>query len=353
MGGCFNSKDVIVKKDEIAIQIDEGIKEERKESNEAKILLLGTGDSGKSTFAKQMMILYAGGCKRVEMKEIYLEKIFDNIFVAIQSLVNGVEYLGIEVSADLQADYTLVKESDEWSRDLVEPIERVWRDPPIQEAFRKSDHFQLESNSKYYLDNLREYLREDYELKDEDILKLRMKSSGLVETRFEIDDLKVLLVDVGGQRSERRKWFHCFLDVTAVLYFISLSEYNQTLSEDSRVNRLVETLSLFEEITSSYYFADKDFFIFFNKHDVFQEKILTHPLSELFEDFEGEDTYENSLKYIQMLFQQRFGGIKNPRSLDNYHVFTTCSLNQESLLEITQEIKQIISDKRLQHSNVV
>jgi hypothetical protein len=91
-----------------------------------------------------------------------------------------------------------------------------------------------------YLDNLRNYLREDYELKDEDILKLRMKSSGLclsrefaafaphdlglVETRFEIDDLKVLLVDVGGQRSERRKWFHCFLDVTAVLYFISLSE---------------------------------------------------------------------------------------------------------------------------------
>jgi hypothetical protein len=54
-----------------------------------------------------------------------------------------------------------------------------------------------------------------------------------------------------------------------------------------------------------------------------------------------------------MLFQQRFGGIKNPRSLDHYHVFTTCSLNQESLLEITQEIKQIISDKRLQHANVI
>jgi hypothetical protein len=47
-----------------------------------------------------------------------------------------------------------------------------------------------------------------------------------------------------------------------------------------------------------------------------------------------------------MLFQQRFGGIKNPRSLDHYHVFTTCSLNQESLHEITQEIKQIILDKR-------
>ena len=40
--------------------------------------------------------------EEIEMKEIYLEKIFDNIFVAIQSLVNGVEYLGIEVSADLQ-----------------------------------------------------------------------------------------------------------------------------------------------------------------------------------------------------------------------------------------------------------
>lgn len=35
------------------------------------------------------------------------------------------------------------------------------------------------------------------------------------------------LVDVGGQRSERRKWMHCFDDVKAVIFLVGLSGYHQ------------------------------------------------------------------------------------------------------------------------------
>ena len=45
------------------------------------------------------------------------------------------------------------------------------------------------------------------------------------------------MVDVGGQRSERRKWIHCFEDVTAVIFFVAMSEYNQYLLEDPEVKR--------------------------------------------------------------------------------------------------------------------
>jgi guanine nucleotide-binding protein subunit alpha len=45
------------------------------------------------------------------------------------------------------------------------------------------------------------------------------------------------ITDVGGQRCERRKWIHCFDNVTAVLYFCAIGEYNMTVEEDENLNR--------------------------------------------------------------------------------------------------------------------
>jgi hypothetical protein len=53
---------------------------------------------------------------------------------------------------------------------------------------------------------------------------------------------------VGGQRNERRKWIHCFDDVTAVIFVAAISEYDQVLYEDPTQNRLMEALNLFDEI---------------------------------------------------------------------------------------------------------
>ncbi len=46
------------------------------------------------------------------------------------------------------------------------------------------------------------------------------------------------MVDVGGQRSERRKWIHCFENVTSIIFLVALSEYDQILFEsDNEVSR--------------------------------------------------------------------------------------------------------------------
>lgn len=44
------------------------------------------------------------------------------------------------------------------------------------------------------------------------------------------------MVDVGGQRSERRKWIHCFENVTSVMFLVAISEYDQTLVETDEVS---------------------------------------------------------------------------------------------------------------------
>ena len=46
------------------------------------------------------------------------------------------------------------------------------------------------------------------------------------------------LFDVGGQRSERKKWIHCFEDVTAIIFCVAMSEYDQVLHEDETTVRI-------------------------------------------------------------------------------------------------------------------
>jgi guanine nucleotide-binding protein subunit alpha len=61
---------------------------------------------------------------------------------------------------------------------------------------------------------------------------VRSKTTGISETRFDMRDMIVRLFDVGGQRSERRKWASCFENVTSILFLVSLSDYNACIIED-------------------------------------------------------------------------------------------------------------------------
>ena len=71
---------------------------------------------------------------------------------------------------------------------------------------------------------------------------------GIVETNITRGNLSVSLIDVGGQRSERKKWWHCFDTVNAVIFVTAISEYDQFLDEDPTVNRMHESIKLFESI---------------------------------------------------------------------------------------------------------
>lgn len=64
------------------------------------------------------------------------------------------------------------------------------------------------------------------------------------------------MFDVGGQRSERRKWIQCFDDVRALLFVVAISEYDMTLIEDCDRNRLRESLQLFDSVCSNVLFRN-------------------------------------------------------------------------------------------------
>lgn len=95
------------------------------------------------------------------------------------------------------------------------------------------------------------------------------------------------MFDVGGQRSERKKWIHCFENVTTILFLVAISEYDQLLFEDETVNRMQEALTLFDSICNSRWFLKTSIILFLNKIDRFKEKLPVSPMKNYFPDYEG------------------------------------------------------------------
>src|ERR1700722_5784610 len=91
---------------------------------------------------------------------------------------------------------------------------------------------------KSFFDNIERFMSPSYIPTQADVLGARVRSTGIEEAEFKFEDISFRMVDVGGQRSERRKWIHCFDSVTAVIFCVAMSEYDQTLREDDTQNRM-------------------------------------------------------------------------------------------------------------------
>jgi hypothetical protein len=145
----------------------------------------------------------------------------------------------------------------------------------------------------------------DYTPTDQDIVRCRAKTTGIIETTFHIGPLTYRMFDVGGQRSERKKWIHCFENVTAILFVVAISGYDQRLVEDKDANQMHESLMLFDNICNSKWFINTSMILFLNKIDIFKKKILISPISKWFPDFEGDNhSYEQTVEYFKRRFQR-------------------------------------------------
>nr|7W2Z_A Chain A, Guanine nucleotide-binding protein G(o) subunit alpha [Homo sapiens] len=162
-------------------------------------------------------------------------------------------------------------------------------------------------------------------------------TTGIVETHFTFKNLHFRLFDVGGQRSERKKWIHCFEDVTAIIFCVDLSDYDQVLHEDETTNRMHESLMLFDSICNNKFFIDTSIILFLNKKDLFGEKIKKSPLTICFPEYTGPNTYEDAAAYIQAQFES-----KNRSPNKEIYCHMTCATDTNNAQVIFDAVTDII-----------
>ena len=143
-------------------------------------------------------------------------------------------------------------DADVLPTDVADTIRGLWQDPGVREAVSRSREFQLNDSAVYYFNMIDRMASPDYMPTDQDILRSRVKTTGITETTFKVGELTYKLFDVGGQRSERKKWIHCFENVTALVFLVSLSEYDQMLYEDESVVSSSDRVGMVAILTSAF-----------------------------------------------------------------------------------------------------
>ena len=263
-----------------------------------KLLLLGAGESGKSTFVKQMKIIHGDGYSIDELKN-FISIIHGNLLNSMVQVIKAMDKLNISLYsssnnihvAQIINYITLMEHGMMIPPEIGKKIRSLWRDGGFQECLKHAVEYQLSDSAPYYFQRMDEILRPSYIPTEQDVLKSRIHTTGIVETGFMRDNITYQLFDVGGQRSERQKWLHCFDDVKAVLFVAALSGYDMALIEDGTTNRLEESLNLFRAICGNKFFKDSSIILFLNKVDLFTEKInnTNHHLRLYFPHYNGPD----------------------------------------------------------------
>jgi len=319
-----------------------------------KCLLLGAGECGKSTILKQMKILHNNGFNAQE-QNLYKELAYMNTLESIQTLIRACQDLKVKLdSPEHDAVAEKLLEVDRTSKDfqfhLKDDIIALWSDSGIKASFKRSAEFHLLDSASYFLEpeNISRVFTPKFEPNQQDCLRCRLATTGIIMTEFLIDKLKFKMYDVGGQRGERKKWIHSFENVTAIMFIASLSEYDLVLAEDRTRNRLKESLDLFEGIINLPWFKDAPVILFLNKDDLFREKILSVDIGIYFPTYTGGLDYEAGLKFIQDRYFDR-----NQNSHKTIYCHVTNATNTNNIAFVWKSTKHIILEQNLTKSGLL
>lgn len=131
--------------------------------------------------------------------------------------------------------------------------------------------------------------------------------------------------------------------VTAIIFIVAMSEYDLTLVEDQEMNRMMESMKLFDSICNNKWFTDTSIILFLNKKDLFEEKIRKSPLTICFPEFSGENNYEQAATYIQVQFEN----LNKRKETKEIYTHFTCATDTNNVQFVFDAVTDVIIKNNL------
>ncbi|KAJ2994384.1 hypothetical protein HDV02_001658 [Globomyces sp. JEL0801] len=366
---------------EIELYLREEKAKFEKQKSEPKLLILGPSDSGKSTFLKQIKLLYGKGfskedqiqSKRTIINNIIhaIDTIFKLLMVIPKDMIKHdtkVEDMDESIASDLASfansiyeesysihhlDNLILEPSsriqfqllidqllsfrdnqlDYFSQPILEAIVCFWNCDYVQKIYHSLNDNAIPTTTSYFFQHVQRITSESGMPTNEDLLMIRVITKSVSDTVFTIDGINIHFYDVSGLVHHRKQWISYFEDVLNVIFIVSLSSYDQMMIEDESKNRLMDSIHLFEYIFNHPLLKKADVILFFNKKDLFEIKIRKISFKKYFPDFRGKD---RSLSEAYTYTKEKFKKIAkdSPKTLFTH---LTCCTD-------TKAMKSIISD---------
>ncbi|KAI9689697.1 MAG: hypothetical protein M1820_010067 [Bogoriella megaspora] len=326
--------------------------ESRTAEKKLKVLMLGAGRSGKSTLLKGLKILMEPRSAFSAQELLWWrEVIFNNVIWSFHSVIAEMDESDISLgdSNNEQHKQSLLRfvESDLHNvhtgfPKLAPALESLWLDPEVQKCWREVG-FGFD-NLLYNMNNLHRLGGAEYVPSEEDVLRARLRTTGISETPFKKGPIEFSLFDVGGVRGERKKWIHVFDCVNLVIFMVDATGYDKIILEDRNGNSIQESLMLFECIVNSKYFERSGFILLFAQADMIHERLAHSSVRDHFPDCPAErDGHTSVIAYWQWL-EKTFLNLVRGRHLSKGHLRILKTSLVDPNATGAEEVLRIIQD---------
>eukprot|EP01084_Bolivina_argentea_P097930 176029_1 len=354
-------------------------RDKQKDKQILKMMMIGSGSSGKSTIFKQVQTLYGKQLKSADRK-VFVEHIHEQCIVQMKIVLDVIdEYIDATNDDDDKEDdndvqpglheffgknkqilklsepalqakeiveclhYTSHKLNDE----IVSALKLLWQEPVVQKIYELRHITKVVHSSAFFWNKLDTINSDDYEPDDRDILSVRYRTTGTKESKYDLKNQKkeFSIIDVGGAKSERKKWIKCFNGLSAIIFVAGLSCYDEIMWEDWSTNMMTDQLKLFDDICSNELLQEIPIFLFLTHKDLFEIKIQTVPLQKCssFADYSGNsNSSEETTNYVKAKFESL-----HKRGNGNLFVYVMCGHNKNEVTKAFNDTLNILQKVKL------